>query len=237
MKDFVIQQLNEIELMKDFNLVISAEQYLMFKRQDGDRLLECSAGDLVSNKVNSIGCLVSFLSLEKYFASKIIDSSELGPTITRANHTYLTGHQFGSGIYNQLPVYFESEEEVSVVIELLKKFIIQDAFPFFEYWNDLRVLLPYLELDHNDVMGSYRVIGNWQFKKAAIWYLTSHPKYQEFVDFHVERYESIINRNDNNMKATIKGKEDFMNLDYRLKASDPLYEWDSDYLIRKEFTG
>jgi len=96
----------------------------------------------------------------------------------------------------------------------------------------VRDLLPYLELDHSDSMAHSNVLRNSKYRKLIIWYLTSHPQCQAFVDFHLDNFDILIKQKVS--KADIY-KQRFVTLIEQLLEPNPLYEWNSDYQIKKEY--
>ena len=156
-------------------------------------------------------------------------------TIETYNHSYHSGYEFGVSIFDHFPILFDKESDVEKAFNLYRKFIEQDAIPFFNYWTDITVLIPYLETGFFEPDNYKALSGDWVVKRAIIWYQTSHPKFEEYYQFHMERYESLFEtrpRDEKDIKKAIKK----MNTVYKkLKNSDPLYEWDPAFLIKKPF--
>ena len=226
---YYLEQLKSLKYLADFEADLS-NGYVISKRYVGHRIDCLGLGSLREGRVYAIGCEIRFTQVENFMLD--YETGDMDSTLTGVRHAHITGYELGKGVYEHFPIKLDSREEVDRAVLLSQKFLEQDAKPFFEHWNDMRDLLPYLELDHNDAMAHFKVLGNWIYRKAVIWYLTSHPQYQAFVDFHLDNFDILIKQKVS--KADIY-KQRFVTLIEQLLEPNPLYEWNSDYLIKKEY--
>lgn len=128
-----------------------------------------------------------------------------------------------------------SKKDLRKLKSLLEQFWKNDAVPFFEYWSDLRSLLPFIETSVPSELAeilSHRLIE----KKMIIWKLCSHPQYDFFIQERKEILEKAMRRNPqkknlSEMYSAIEVMED------RLINVEPLYVWDDSLLIPKPYKG
>ncbi|WP_405398984.1 hypothetical protein [Maribacter sp. Asnod2-G09] len=133
---------------------------------------------------------------------------------------------------NQLPISLVDEEGVEKACELLKQYITQKAIPFFNYWQDIRDFIPFLETD-DPIFIQDIFCGDGVEKKVIIWKLCNHPKYQNYVQVLIQSYVDYLEENPND-KWAIKDFKKIKDIVKRLEKTEPLYTWDERYLIKKE---
>ena len=166
-----------------------------------DRVLTIGVGDLLEMKIHSIGYHIMFASIESLIQNIEDDwNHNWNPTVKQYIHSSLTGHEFGKGIYgSKVPLSISNEDDLFNASELITQFYRQDALPFFNYWKDIRVFLPWLELEYDDLNGLNLVfLRDSVLKKIIIWYLTSHPHYEKFAQHHKDRLEKKLVKDSNN---------------------------------------
>jgi len=231
-QEVFINHLKNVECFNDYDFFISSNRYPTFRKKVEDRVLTIGVGDLLEMKIHSIGCHIMFASIESLIQN-IDDDWNLNwsPTVKQYIHSSLTGHEFGKGIYgSRVPLSILNENDLFGVTEILTQFYHQDAMPFFNYWGDIRVFIPWLELDYDDINGLNRVfLRDSVLKKIIVWYLTSHPYYERFAQHHEERLKKKLVMEPNNtvIKKRIKRLKTIRT---RLEISDPLYQWNPNYL-------
>jgi hypothetical protein len=236
-KDFFANKLKDIECINDFDYFISSGRYPTFRKIEGDRVLTVGVGDLAEMKIHSIGCHIIFASIESIIQNSDQEwDKDWKPTITQYVHTSLTGHEFGKEIYGSMvPLSIMDQNDLVKGSELVCKFYKQDVLPFSNYWKDIRVLLPWLELDYDDFAGMNKVFGQDSIlKKIIVWYLTSHPYYGDFVEYHEDRLKGILAKQSKNAIVN-KGLKRLKEIRAKIELSEPMYQWSAEYLNPNEY--
>jgi hypothetical protein len=236
-QELFAKKLKDIECLEEYDYFISSGRYPTFRKIEGDRVLTIGVGDLAEMKIHSIGCHIIFASIESVIQN--IDqewNKDWKPTIKQYIHTSLTGHEFGKGIYDLiLPLSVMDEDDLIKGNELVSQFYKQDALPFFNYWKDIRVLLPWLELDYDDFAGMNKVfLQDSVLKKLIVWYLTSHPYYEDFVEYHESRLEEILAKQSKNLIVK-KGLKRLREVRTKIELTKPIYQWSPEYLKPIEY--
>lgn len=153
-------------------------------------------------------------------------------------------HDFAIRIYNLEDAYH--------FFQGFSDFFEQDAAPFFEKWNDMRLLLPYLEKPNwrayvpqenwkypeweLEVIYSAKAIStilngdsDWRFRKAIIWKLFNREGWRHYIDNLIKYYEfKTIQLPEE--KSFFQQLNISKSLKEILAKTPPLYEWDDKYL-------
>ena len=226
-------RLKALNCFQDYQIERSGK-YTSFYIEDSNRMSIVQFGDFFKCEVKMISCCVVFKVLANY-----IDNSQdylnYSSSVTWGSHSRMTGHEFGRGIYEHLPLSWQDDESAGRLVELIEKYMRQDAEPFFDYWTDVRVFLPYIEGDYYDFSKMTDALGDLVMAKTVIWYQCAHPEYEDFVNFMIEKRKSRIVNEPDRRSGLEKTLPKLIALDKKLKESPPLYEWDPKYLIKKAF--
>lgn len=236
MTKIFLDNLQNIANKYEFELIIAEKRYPSLKKKENDRILTVGVGDIFEKKVFSIGCNLLFCIIETHFQSIEEDwTANWNPTIKQFNHTSMLEYEFGRSIYDKLPLNLEKPESVFLIIELIEKFFKQDALPFFNYWEDIRTIIPWLESDYNNFMAMNKVFGNNALlKKCITWYQTSHPEYEKFKMYHKNRLHSLLKKQPNNVNLK-KSNKIFNEVLESLEKLQPKFSWDANYLKFRPF--
>lgn len=154
-------------------------------------------------------------------------------TINININKHLFNHTIGEGILEKLPIALDTVEGVDNACSLIQTYIEQEALPFFNYWQDIRDFIPFLETDDINFLSNI-FAGDALFKKIIIWKLCSHPQYNEFITKKTVALAKRLNEIPND-KFFKNSYNRFLKLLKTLEKTKPLYEWDETYLIQKPF--
>ncbi len=223
-----------------YSFCTSKEGYLQFVKEDELVFRSVIVGEVDKEEVG-FGASVTFKLIESIVSKKKIEdwvNDRPSSSIRMYNHDKLLGYESFKGFFDE-PINL-SNVPLESLLEMTEKAIKQDLIPFFEYWDNITVLLPWLEIENNDPNRALKLSNlfgsNGLYKKLVVWYLSRHPKYEDYKNFHVERYKQAIVSAPNNKKYK-KSFEEFERLVKRLEKTSPLYEWDDSYLTPKPFKG
>ncbi len=220
--------------IEDFQLSISESRYPFLTKNEKNRTLQFGGGDLFKKSFNGLSCYVTFLNFENLSKPTNTEPEDLDSLVSMRPyiHNKLLPYDFGLNIFDQFPIVIKSIADVNTVSNLIEQFYYQDAKPFFEYWQDIRMFLPFLEEDNE---AAIELLGNnYIIRKMTLWKLCNHPKYEEFVSTRISILENVLKEDSENedyidVLNTIKAK-------YReLREIQPDYNWNPDYLIVKPF--
>lgn len=220
--------MNKFELIKlnGFELRMVENRYPIFYKQDGKRVLLIGGGDVERSSIRNMECSISFIEIEQYFPRQGDDYSR---TISLINHNQVLNKSLGkSFVKENLPFEIEQNDAKSL-IELFNSFHSNIAAPFFNKWLDIRSLLPYLELRYDDFLNQNKLFKvHGLLKRMIIWKLCGHPKTEDYIAFHDERFEKILETNQS--KKTIKEINRYKEIRDSLMTIEQTYEWDEKYL-------
>lgn len=128
-----------------------------------------------------------------------------------------------------LPISLATEEGVSQACELIKIYYEQVAVPFFNYFKDVRALLPFIEKSGVEYLRDIFTSSGIE-KKAIIWKLFKHPNYSEYIEDVVKIYQDAIQK-----MPHIGSFKESLALIEKIEDVKPIYNWDDIYLIAKPF--
>ena len=184
------------------------------------------------DEIKNITTFFNDQTVQSFFKSEYDKYSNY--TIDDTCMQHLFDNAIDMRMLNQLPISLVDEEDVDKACELIKLYITQNAIPFFNYWQDIRDFLPFLETDDNGVIANI-FSGDGFSKKVIIWKLCSHPNYELLTNGMLKMFAQEIEDSPND-KLLKKDYKKYLNLIKVLENTKPLYEWDEAYLIKKEWS-
>ena len=234
-----IKHIDNIGVFDNFIFIVSKNGYKQYVKDSNDLFSNIVLTGIDCNI--DFGASITFKSIESLMnVEEIMDwvNDRSDCSIRMYEHTVCTGYEFFKGFANRLPINIDSQQAIATAIELAQKANEQDIKPFFAYWHNITVLIPWLETErHDDWARINKPFGaNALDKKLITWYQTNHPKYKEFKNFHLERFKSLMQEDpcDKELKEYLLS---FESLIARLEKTSPIYEWNDSYLIPKPFKG
>lgn len=228
-----IKQAFQKALPEGFELSITSEGMAIFawKKNENQVIQTLILANLQFSKIEHLTCYNAIGQIEEIFNPKGNPCD--AKTIDLKNHCALFNIAPLIGIKEYFPLDLSDSSNLPRATELIAKFIRQDAQPFFEYWQDIRDFLPFLESEDDHFIANKLFSGSGVHKKLIIWWLCSHPKYNEYKQKRITKIETMLEKN-NGDSSLVKSLKDFNNFFKRLEKTAPLYEWDDRYLIRKD---
>ncbi len=229
----LINVLEEI-LPKDFQIVIRNNKIVYFEKVETERVISIGLGDLSWNT-----CLygpqdfISFYAIENILSKKRNIYENV--TIRTRNHSLIFNLQYEngiSGIHNFFPLELTNDQNIEKFKELVKAYIVQYSYPFFDYWTDWRLFLPFIETDDIGYVANTVFAGYGMKKKMIIWKLCNHPKYDVFVNERLLIYDKFMAESPNDISLK-KEYNELLTFLKKLEKIKPMYEWDDKYLIAK----
>lgn len=227
----ILEKIIKNNTPSSFQFQKDSNGYCRYFKDDENLQLVVGLGSFLLGEFKGIRASIYFNQIEK-----ILDNNckigETNPTIDINVNKHLFNSSVGKGIIDQLPISLANEEGIDKACELIKQYITQNAIPFFNYWQDIRDFLPFLETTQIPLHNLFT--GDPLLKKIIIWRLCSHPKY----DILIEEKSNLL------LKASLAKTKDkmfqknykkYLNLIKILENTKPLYEWDDTYLIKKEW--
>ncbi|PZX20599.1 hypothetical protein LX69_00019 [Breznakibacter xylanolyticus] len=193
-------------------------------------------------KTEHLGARISFLPLESIVSPILVSNGLMGDSILEelpATISFSTANDFlvadkdalTTFASERLPIVIENETDIDNFIQAHIDFYFQFIEPFFNRWCDIRDLLPLIE--NMETSKAFDFFGTGAvFKLLTIWKLCNHPK----VSFEIERWENNFLQMRKNDPTEIQ-YERYYNasnqLSEVLSKTEPLYEWDPEYLKLK----
>lgn len=238
MENIIIKKLNTI-LPKDFEFKITEElntKMISFKKYElgivyiiqNITLNERVHGDVLGN---ILGKLI-FKEIECILNPKY-KIGENNPTLDYYGHQKALNITTNQKIFSQLPVILSNEESINKACQLIQQYIEQEAIPFFNYWQDIRDFLPFLETKDNGFIADL-FSGDGFYKKVIIWKLCKHPGYNELIEEMLEIFMQELKESPKD-KLLKKDYDKYIKIIKTLEKTKPLYDWDEKYLIQKPY--
>ncbi|QYS89496.1 hypothetical protein [Flavobacterium davisii] len=227
------------ELPNGFELAMTEElstKMISFKKNDASvvySIQNVTLNDRVYNNFlgNILGKVifkeVEYILFPKY---KVGDNN---PTIDYYGHQKIFNIPKDEGIFSKLPIEYKTEEDIDKGCALITKYINEIAIPFFNYWQDIRDFLPFLETNDNGFIADL-FSGDGFYKKVIIWKLCSHPRYNELIEEMLEIFNVELKEAPKD-KLLKKDYDRYIKIIKTLEKTKPLYEWDEKYLIQKPY--
>ncbi len=231
--DKIINALEEI-VPEGFKILIS-RGFVSFDKHESYRVISISLGDL-SRDSCSYGPqdFISFYEIENILSPKFLKSKDKndGVTIRTREYQLMFDIENPDDYFKNFPLELTNDQNIEKFKELVKAYIVQYSYPFFDYWTDWRLFLPFIE--NATLTGLHDCFAGYAIeKKLIIWKLCSHPKFELYKQERKEAYENYLSQNAND-KDRLKEYKDLMNLLNKLEKIKPMYEWDDKYLIAKQ---
>lgn len=203
------------------------------EKLESNRLLSISLGylynDIAEYKPYSY---IAFLDVEDIYTPKFIKSRDIANNMT-VNPEYVNSPLPSNKgkvkhLFQHFPLSLDTPENLALYKSILQEYIQVYSLPFFDYWADFRLLLPYIETD-DGLYVHYVFAGGGFEKKFICWKLCNHPKLESFIEERTNIFENAIAEqpNDIGLKKDFEGFKKFLN---RLSKVKPIYEWDDKYL-------
>lgn len=156
------------------------------------------------------------------------------PTVTIQNIESIFNTPIKQGIRENLIFDIHTEDDIRKALRMVDRFVYQDALPFFDYWQDVRDFLPFIETDNIRIVANDVFSGDGMKMKMIIWWLCQHPRYEAFKKERLEVYEKILKEDPSNTSEE-KEYKNLLKFLKRLEKVTPTYDWDENYLIAKPY--
>lgn len=226
-QEYVIEAFTSV-LPKEYKIKLIEKKYIRAFYIQENLSFSIYLGDFQDYLVTNLVASIEYKVVEELYDTKF----KLG----KGNYTIndqllwtLFDHEISDQLKKSLPISLSTEEGVTQACELIKMYYEQVAVPFFNYFKDVRALLPFIE--NADLPNLHKtLLSDGIMKKAILWKLCNHSRFMEFKSFIEAIYNEdlAINAND---KSALKGLEFFK----QLEDVKPIYNWDDIYLIAKPF--
>ncbi|WP_431244900.1 hypothetical protein ACQ9BO_12160 [Flavobacterium sp. P21] len=230
-KEYINERYNQI-LPDNFNILILEEKYIEAISIADNKVNALYLGNIEIYLLKNILASIEFNDVEKILDPKY-KIGQGNSTINININKHLFNHNVGEGILNQLPANLDTESGVEKACHLMRQYIQQEALPFFNYWQDIRDFLPFLESDDINFISDI-FYSDALFKKIIIWKLCSHPQYNNFTDKKTEQLTKRLLEIPKD-KSFKKNYDRYIKILKTLEKTKPLYEWDEKYLIEKPY--
>lgn len=217
-----------------YSLKSNYQGYAKFELESNFGINTIGLGDILNGSFIGLKARISFFSIEEILRPAFATDKDTNysVTLTTDQHGFIFNKAIGVGVYEYLPLELNSPVALETMRSLILRFVEQDALPFFEYWKDIRCFLPFIETsDIRNVVNNV-FAGDALKKKMVIWKLCSHPQFEKLASDRLSIYEQAIsdNPNDAPLKKESKAFQSFVK---QLQRTEPLYEWDPEYLKQK----
>lgn len=227
--------LNNLEklLPAGFQIEVTGNKYVNFNKIDNGRILVIGFGDIINGDFVGLSANISFINVESIIHSTFEKNPHYnnGVTLNTRNHGLIFNKTIGEGVYDQLPISLDTVVDLKRACELIQKFINQDAFPFFNYWQDIRDFLPFIETEDNSQVDDI-FYGYGFYKKVVIWKLCSHRNFELLTKNMLNIFEKELKYSHGDT-FLIKDFNHYNNILKCLEKVKPIYDWDENYLIKK----
>ncbi|OOV29854.1 hypothetical protein BXU11_08320 [Flavobacterium sp. LM5] len=214
-----------------FNVVISKENYISLEKINNTILNKIYCGNLNAFFLTNISSSIIFFEIENILNNKY-ELGQNNPTIDILGNKFPFKHDYQE-ILSQLPISLDTEAGIDKACQLIQEYIEQEAIPFFNYWQDIRDFLPFLETKDNGFIADL-FSGDGFYKKVIIWKLCSHPCYYNLIEEMLGIFKLELEETPND-KLLKKDYDKYLKIIKTLEKTKPLYEWDEKYLIQKPY--
>lgn len=238
-REDILSCLERINVPEEFKFLYLRQGNFSYRYEDEVRFISLGCGFPLSkeNTIQGLGLNICFHDLEKFLdpSYKGMKRTENPSHMTTYMHRQITSQSLGEGFFDKFPFEILSEVTLNEFKQMLERFLIEDALPFFDYWSDIRSLLPFIETSDITVIAEVlrsRVIE----KKMIIWKLCSHPSYNDFVEKRKAIIENALKSQPDN-SSYLSVLKDIKAMEVKLEKVQPLYEWDESFLNVKTFKG
>lgn len=229
--EFIIKEFEKV-LPNNFTVKLIEDFYIKGFWKNEKLLKGIFLGSIDDMLTTNIVASIEFKEIEIILDTKY--KIGLGNSTININiNKHLFNHTVGEGILDKLPIAIDTEEGINSACQLIQQYIEQEATPFFNYWQDIRDFLPFLETDEISIL-SDMFSGDALFKKIIIWKLCSHPQYSEFTTKKTAALTQRLNDIPND-KFFKNSYNKYLKILKTLEKTKPLYEWDDAYLIQKPY--
>ncbi|MEO8238798.1 MAG: hypothetical protein ABI576_11870 [Flavobacterium sp.] len=221
------------EILPDnFSILLLEEKYIEAISVFENKANSIYLGNIEIKLLKNILAGVDFSEIERILDSKY-KIGQGNSTINININKHLFNHKVGENILNQLPVSLDTEAGVDKACQFIEQYIKQEAVPFFNYWQDIRDLLPFLETKDNGFIADL-FSGDGFYKKVIVWKLCSHPGYNELIEEMLEIFMQELKESPKD-KLLKKDYDKYIKIINTLEKTKPLFEWDEKYLIQKSY--
>lgn len=228
--EFIIKKFEKM-LPNNFFIKLMEDAYLKGFFEDGKIIKGIFLGSIDDLLTTNIIASINFKEIEN-----ILHPHEDQFSITTINiniNKHLFNHKIRESTLNQLPVSLDNEADIDKACQLIQQYIEQEAIPFFNYWQDIRDFLPFLETKSNGFIADL-FSGDGFYKKVIIWKLCSHPGYNELIEEMFEIFMQELKESPKD-KLLKKDYDKYIKIIKTLEKTKSLYEWDKKYLIQKPY--
>lgn len=230
-KEYLDKKYKEI-LPTCFSILLLEEKYIEAISVFENKANSIYLGNIEIQLLKNILAGIEFSEIEIILDSKY-KIGQGNSTINININKHLFNHKIGESILNQLPVSLDNEADIDKACQLIQQYIEQEAIPFFNYWQDIRDFLPFLETKDNGFIADL-FSGDGFYKKVIIWKLCSHPCYYNLIEEMLGIFKLELEETPND-KLLKKDYDKYLKIIKTLEKTKPLYEWDEKYLIQKPY--
>lgn len=228
--EFIIKKFKKI-LPNNFSVKLIEDIYLKCFLENEKIIKGIFLGSIDDLSITNIVASINFKEIENILSSK---EDQFSITTININiNKHLFNHKVGEDILSQLPISLDTEASVDKACEFIQQYIEQEAIPFFNYWQDIRDFLPFLETKDNGFIADLFSKDGF-YKKVIIWKLCSHPGYDELVKKMLDIFEQELKESPKD-KFLKKDYDKYIKILKTLENTKPLYSWDDSYLIQKSY--
>uniref|UniRef100_UPI002605A206 hypothetical protein n=1 Tax=Flavobacterium sp. TaxID=239 RepID=UPI002605A206 len=146
-KEYLDKKYKEI-LPTCFSILLLEEKYIEAISVFENKANSIYLGNIEIQLLKNILAGIEFSEIEIILDSKY-KIGQGNSTINININKHLFNHKIGESILNQLPVSLDNEADIDKACQLIQQYIEQEAIPFFNYWQDIRDFLPFLETKDN----------------------------------------------------------------------------------------
>lgn len=189
---------NRLVLKDGFEFIVSQQlgTNITIKHYTTHKVNSVSIGFTHYNKyqLNTIAAGIAFTDLNKVLSKVYFGFNIDSVNIKNSISIKTEGYDSGKNVYPFIPLELNSVDQIFKACELIKVFLNEDAYPFFNRWEKLSDLIPLLEkLNQRDISEIFG--GSGVPEKALIWYLYDHPEKEIYLDGWINKYKNKAEEN------------------------------------------
>ena len=229
----IIESLTSV-LPRGFEIISQFPLLVLCKKSDNGNFQEIVLADLENRKINNLFGAIHIHQIESLVKPNYKPYKDGGTIRIGKHYKLFNKYPARTRILEQLPIMLENPKNLEKAGDLIKTFIYEDAFPFFEYWQDIRDFIPFLENDDMIYVAWDVFSGEAMYQKMTVMWLCNHPRYEDFKEASLNSIQSRLEKDpeNNNLKKALNNTFRFLK---RLEKTKPLYEWDESFLEKKPF--
>lgn len=229
---------NEFDYIREFTLKCLGNDFKFIKKDKYGLLF-------VKEIEENIQGFRVFMTIEKFTSVTVFYSDKTVMTILDSQQNIYSDWILGANqndflfdtkLKERFPngndgIYLTSVDKLIECTNYIADYIEEKAKQFFNTWQNITNILPYLETKDNSIISDV-FSGHGFYKKIIIWKLCSHTKYKELTNEMLNIFSQELKDSPND-KLLKKDYELYLKILEKLGETKPKYSWKEDYLSNK----